>query len=102
MSTPLLTRLDDHQYAVAGELNMQTVPAIAKTAAELLTNCQGVITIDLSAVSRADSAGLALLIDWLRLARQFQYEIQFKSLPAQLMQIARVSELHEILPIQSS
>lgn len=102
MSIPVLTKVSENQYAVSGELNMQTVPAIARTATALFEGASGEVTVDLSAVTRADSAGLALLVDWLRLARRYQYVLQFKNLPEQLMQIARVSEVHQILPIQSA
>lgn len=102
MSTPVLTKVSENQYAVSGELNMQTVPAIARTANTFFEGVSGEVSVDLSAVTRADSAGLALLVDWLRLARRHHYTLQFKNLPEQLMQIARVSELHQILPIQSA
>jgi phospholipid transport system transporter-binding protein len=101
MSAPNLTRVSENQFAVSGELNMQTVPAVARTAAGFLQDCRGDVTIDLSAVSRADSAGLALMVDWLRLARRYQFTLQFKNLPEQLLRIAKVSELHEILPVQN-
>lgn len=101
MSTPTLNKVSDNQFAVSGELNMQTVPAIAKTASAFLNGSSGTVTIDMSAVTRADSAGLALLVDWLRIAHRRQYELLFINLPEQLLRIAKVSELHEILPIQN-
>ena len=96
---PSIERQDGNQFIIKGELNMQTVPALAESARALLAQAQGELTVDLSGVSRADSAGLALLIDLQRLARQQQFTIRFSHLPEQLSQIMRLSELPEILPI---
>jgi len=99
MSAPNLNKVSDNRYAVVGELNMQTVPGIARQASAFLNGPHGEVTIDLSGVTRADSAGLALLLDWSRVARRQQYTLRFTNLPEQLMQIAKVSELDEILPV---
>ena len=101
MSIPSLEKVAQNAFSVSGELNMQTVPAISRMANGQLMGLQGEVSIDLSAVTRADSAGLALLIDWLRIAKQHQYTIAFRNLPKQLLQIAAVSELEDILPIES-
>ncbi|HUY82968.1 MAG TPA: STAS domain-containing protein [Steroidobacteraceae bacterium] len=55
-------------------------------------------SIDLAGVDGADSAGLALLIEWLSIARQAGREIRYRNLPAQIIQLARLSEVEELLP----
>lgn len=45
------------------------------------------IGIDLSGVTRADSAGLALLIELQRLARTHGRTLKFQNIPAQLRQL---------------
>lgn len=96
---PTIERQDGNQVVIKGELNMRTVPALAETAHALLTHLNGEVAVDLSGVSRADSAGLALLIDLQRLARRQQCDIRFLHLPEQLNQILHLSELDDILPI---
>jgi phospholipid transport system transporter-binding protein len=96
---PSIEHQQDNRYLIKGELNMQTVPALAVSAKQLLANAEGELNVDLSGVSRADSAGLVLLIELQRLARQQKFTIRFSHLPEQLGQIMRLSELHEILPI---
>ena len=98
---PTIERVAANEFVLKGELNMQTVPALAETAHQLLAQAEGDIQLDLSGVTRADSAGLALLIDLARVARKQQCSIRFGHLPEQLGQIMRLSELHEILPIQA-
>ena len=97
-----LEQLDAHQFALSGELTMQTVPAVARDSQSLISNMRGEIKINLANVVRADSAGLALLIDWLRQAQRYEFKLEFEHLPEQLMQIARLSELQELLPIHDS
>ena len=50
-------------------------------------------TVDLAAVERADSAGLALLVEWLRAARGRGARLRFDNVPAQLRAIAATSGL---------
>lgn len=55
------------------------------------------LELDLSGVSSADSAGLALLLEWVHWAKQSAREIQFKNIPDQIQTIARISEVDGIL-----
>ncbi|HET7756694.1 MAG TPA: STAS domain-containing protein [Steroidobacteraceae bacterium] len=57
---------------------------------------QGLL-IDCGAVSSADSAGLAVLIDWLALARAAGRPLRFTSLPPGLTALGRISEVEELL-----
>ena len=55
------------------------------------------LDIDLGGVGESDSAGLALLIEWLRVARQSQKEIRFANVPAQIEALARISEVEDLI-----
>ncbi|MGE0371222.1 MAG: lipid asymmetry maintenance protein MlaB [Gammaproteobacteria bacterium] len=89
---------DPSALSVSGELNFATVPALLERGAALLAAGGGRIRLDLGGVTRADSAGLALLIEWLRLARSRRASLEIVNMPAQLRAIARVSGLDGILP----
>lgn len=58
--------------------------------------------IDLSAVSRADSAGVALLLAWTRQARRDGATIRFVNIPAQMRAIAAACGVESILPFQAA
>lgn len=89
-------------YRITGELLMATVPALVQRASEVLgAAASSEVTIDLSGVSRADSAALALLLELQRIARRAALTMHFRGLPDQLLQIAGLSELDEILPISA-
>lgn len=90
------------QIQLKGELNMQSVPALARQLKDLIeTTTVEQLCFDLSQISRSDSAGLALLIECMRLAQLRGIGIMFQQLPEQMRQIAQVSELLEVLPIQA-
>ena len=55
------------------------------------------LTIDLAKVTRVDSAGLALMIEWLRESERKNLDMTFTNVPEQLLSIARVCGLDEIL-----
>jgi len=55
------------------------------------------IVIDCSAVTRADSAGLAVLLDWLAWGRRKSRAVSLEKLPASLVAIARISEVDGLL-----
>ena len=54
-------------------------------------------TIDLSRVAEADSAGLAVLVEWLATAKSRGSVIQYAGIPAQILAVARISDLESLL-----
>jgi len=86
-------------FRVSGEMTLDTATqVIAET--ESIFDSAAKLDIDLADVSRADSAGLALLITWMRQAKESGKTISFYNLPTQMQAIARASGLDEFLPIQ--
>ncbi len=83
-----------------GELNFATVPALEQRGAEMLRGCPAEVVVDLAGVQRADSAGLALLVAWLRHARRQGRRLRFRRMPAQMRAMARVIDLEDILPLE--
>ena len=88
-------------YVVEGELNMQSVPVISKKMFELMREKQD-FTLDLSAISRSDSAGVALLVEAMRFAKTNNLALSLLNLPQQMQDIAGISGLLDILPIRKS
>ncbi len=56
-------------------------------------------TLDLAGVTYSSSAGLALLLDWLRTAQQVKKQPRLRGMPADMLALARVSGLEGILPL---
>jgi phospholipid transport system transporter-binding protein len=55
------------------------------------------IVIDCAGVTRADSAGLAVLLDWLAWGRRKSRSVSLQNLPESLVAIARISEVDGLL-----
>jgi len=55
------------------------------------------LVVDCGAVTRADSAGLAVLLDWLAWGRRKSRAVSLENLPASLLAIARISEVDGML-----
>ena len=53
--------------------------------------------IDLVGVTASDSSGLALLIEWLSVAKGASRVLRYDNIPTQLQQLARLSEVEELL-----
>ncbi len=100
MAEPKLSSSAEGRYQVCGDLTFGTVLGLLDSGTEMLDGAgEGPIEVDLGEVGHADSAGLALLIEWMRAARQGGRELSYRNIPTQLMAIARVSDLEEILPL---
>jgi phospholipid transport system transporter-binding protein len=86
------------RWLLEGELGFASVPAILAHPGADITATEEV-EVDLKGVTRADSAGLALLVAWLRESESLGQKIAFLNVPPQLLSIARVSGLDEILSL---
>lgn len=82
--------------AVSGELTFNTVPGLYEASAAWFAGADELV-IDLAQVSRADSAGLALMIEWRRRAKAANRRLRFVSVPAQVQTLIRVSGLQDVL-----
>ena len=79
-------------------LSFRTVPGVLASTRELVGESREV-TIDLSRVEHSDSAGVALLIEWLREVRRTGHSVTFVNIPPQMLAIARASSVDSILPM---
>ncbi|HEC75375.1 MAG TPA: STAS domain-containing protein [Methylophaga aminisulfidivorans] len=100
MSELFAIKLDKSKqhYVISGEMTLESATvALAETKA--LFDDETHIEIDLKNVTRSDSAGLALLIEWARQAKQKHKTIRFLHIPEQMLAIAKASALEEVLPL---
>jgi phospholipid transport system transporter-binding protein len=89
------------RVVIEGELSYGTASAVLEKANALFAKLDA-LEIDLAAVSRSDSAGVAVLVDWMRYAKQTNKNVVFHNIPAQILAIASASGLDDVLPVASS
>ena len=81
---------------VTGSLHFTTVSALLSAGTEAIGRNEAAV-IDLAAVTTSDSAGLALLIEWMSVAKSANRALRYENIPCQLQQLARLSEVEELL-----
>lgn len=95
-----MIRREDGWLAVEGQLTMETVPALFESGLQYLANED--LRVDFSKVESVDSAAVSLLLGWTRAAQRSQRTMQVTGLPADLLSLARLYGVDELLPQQSA
>ena len=86
------------RFAVRGAMTFATAARLhAAGLAAFRQSADASLELDCSGVLNADSAGLAVLVDWLAWAHQSGRTLHLRNLPAKLLAIARISELDTLL-----
>ena len=96
MSNARIEALGAGRFRVSGALNAVTVIDLLKQSRASFAGVTR-LEVDLGGVSESDSAGLALILEWLRAARQGDQQIHFSNIPAQISALARISEVDDLL-----
>jgi phospholipid transport system transporter-binding protein len=87
-------------FSVSGELTYATA-MLALRLAQPLFGQHNRLRFDFSGLARADSAGVALLIEWQRMAQKLGIELRYRHLPDSLQAIIRVVDVATMLPIDA-
>ncbi len=92
----------DGAIAVSGEVSFNNVVFLKNAGEPLIDGIKGEVVVDMSAVDRAGSAAISLLLSWLRYCQFTSKEIIFRNLPDDLMGLAMVSGVDELLPVTTT
>lgn len=93
-----ITEPSPGRIAVTGELTFGTARDARTLGILVLEGSRAEhLVIDCQGVSRADSAGLAVLLDWLAWGRKRSRPVTLENLPESLLAIARISEVDTLL-----
>jgi len=86
------------RVVVTGELTFATARDARQLGVLVLESSRAPhLVIDFGGVTRADSAGLSVLLDWLAWGRRKSRPVTLENLPASLVAIARISEVDGLL-----
>ncbi len=81
---------------VSGDLDVNNVMSIYQQAVQKFSQYKTVI-IDFSAVTSSDSAGLALIVEWIKYAKRQEQQIQFMHLSQDILSLADASGLDQLI-----
>lgn len=96
MTGPSLTSSGAGLIVVKGPVTFATAGTLLDTGRALFAG-QPTVTVNLREVTNVDSAGLALLLEWLRQARAERRAVLFQGVPDKLLAIARLSGVEALL-----
>lgn len=85
-----------NRLRVSGELGYGTAAAALRAGVAQLASRNEWI-VDLGSVTSGDSAGLAVLVEWLSVVRTRGGAVRYENVPAQMRAIARISDLEDLL-----
>lgn len=97
-ATPTYRFVEDGpgRFTLSGVFGFATARAILEASEPAFAACETVV-VDLAGVTHADSAGLAVLLEWVTWAHHAGREIRFQTMPRAIRAIARISEVEGLL-----
>ena len=85
-------------FAASGPLTFATARRARELGLQAFAAAPGEgLEIDCAGITACDSAGLAVLLDWLGTARHAGRKLRYTQLPAGIAALARISEVEELL-----
>lgn len=93
----MITR-EDGRLVVRGRLTIATVPALFEAGLQHLASED--LLVDFSQVEAVDSAAVSMLLGWLRAAQRSQRTLHVTGLPDDLLSLARLYGVADLLPQQ--
>ena len=91
-----IQRQDTRSYCVHGAMTFDSVTDLWRQSVDMFSG-ETVLQIDLAQVTHTDSAGLALLVEWMREASRRGTRIDFLNLPVQMLALADAANLEQAL-----
>lgn len=90
MSQLKIIKQGARHFVIDGDLTFATIDKQTLKSFSFLKVAKE-ITVDLSLVANTDSAGLALMIEWIKYSRVHRTHLSFKNIPEQLLNLAKLS-----------
>lgn len=81
---------------LSGDLINDTVVTVIEPGKNLLQKAGDRWTVDMAGVDRVSSAGVALLLEWLRAANAAKVEFKIVNLPEHMRPIIEISDLEPL------
>ena len=88
-----------HEMSPTGGLTIETVPAFYASGLQHLASED--LQVDFSGVEAVDSAAVSMLLGWERAAQRGKRELRVLNLPDDLLSLARLYGVADLLPKQS-
>ncbi len=92
-------KIENDLISLSGHLTQQTITSTLEKQAKQFIDGQTLV-VDLAAVDKVDTAGLAWLLTLVELANGRQCQIHFKNLSQELRNLSKLTAVDSFLPVQ--
>ena len=89
-------QIDGDVCRLLGVIDFDTAPTLLSTVAGYIET-KSALTIDFSAVTQANSAALALLLEWKTLAARHNCTLNQQNLPDSIRQLSEICQVSEFI-----
>lgn len=86
------------RFELSGDLDLHGVATLLDQGEKSFPS-SGAVVVDLSGVQRVDSAGVALLLQWARVAHQRGLRLTYTRMPPRALALARIGNAEALLPV---
>jgi anti-anti-sigma factor len=90
-------RIEHDMLAVSGDLDFNNVMSVYQKSLKAFATRNSNIIIDFAELRSANSAALAIIINWMSLAKKTDKTIQLKNLSNDVLSLAKASGLDKIM-----
>jgi phospholipid transport system transporter-binding protein len=91
-----IARVSPGRLRASGELSFATAAHALRSGIGQIGR-DGEQAVDLSGVTAGDSAGVAVLVEWISVAAAAGMALRYENVPPQMLAIARISDLEDLL-----
>lgn len=95
-----MIRQEGDRLLVSGRLTIETVPVLFETGLQHLASEN--FLVDFSQVEAVDSSAVSMLLGWSRAAQRAHHDLRVTGLPEDLLSLARLYGVAELLPQHSA
>ncbi|HET7833230.1 MAG TPA: STAS domain-containing protein [Gallionella sp.] len=93
-----MIKREGDRLVISGRVTIATVPALFEAGLEYLTS--GDLVADMSQVEAVDSSAISMLLGWTRAAQRGNHVLRVTGLPEDLLSLAHLYGVAELLPQQ--
>ena len=97
MTITQLVAGDDSCWRLEGDVTLASVPQLLRSSASLFESASTAAVIDLASMRRFDSSSVALMLAWIREAKNRSIKLWFRNVPDKVMAVAGMCGVAEIL-----
>ena len=102
MSETAISESSPGNVKLSGVIDFRSGPALRKSGQKLIRSSKATdLLLDCSAVEKSSSVGVSLLLAFMRDAAAAGKQLSFCGLPEDMRQIAQVSGLEDLLPLEA-